>query len=110
MYFLLCMDLSDHTVYIFSFSTKVLRHSLNMTLSSYCILCIFLTRLWYVINPVYKTQRDVQILPVSFIYDHMVILLNFYGFKVYFTTFFCIFVQSLIYLSYSKDWGGGAMW
>ena len=28
---LLCMVLSDHTVYIFSFSTKVLRHSLNIT-------------------------------------------------------------------------------
>ena len=50
-----------------------------------------------------KTQREVQFLPVTFIYGHMVILLNFYGLR-------CIsplFVQSLIYFSYSKDWGGG---
>ena len=77
-----------------------------MTLSFNCILCIFLNSLVVCYYPtVYKnTTRGTTFTSNTLTYDHIV-LVNFYGFKVYFTTF----VQSLIYVSYSNDWGG-AMW
>ena len=64
------------------------------------------TRLWYVIIQLYiKTQREVQIFTsIIHMYDHIVFA-NFYGFRVYFTTFCSIFNI----LSYSNDWGGD-MW
>ena len=61
------------------------------------------TRLWYVIIRLYiKTQREVQILPVLLICT-ITLLLQIY------MALGCIsplFVQSLIYVSYSNDWGG----
>ena len=49
---------------------------------------ILITRLWYKLS-VYRTQREVQFLPVTF----TLFIENFYGLGCYFTTF----SQSLIY-------------
>ena len=65
---LLCMVLSDHTVYNILNLHQGARHSLNMTLSFYCILCIFLNSLVVCYYPtVYKHIH-------THIYDHIVLV------------------------------------
>ena len=63
------MVLSDHTVYNILIWHEGARHSLKTTLSVNCILCIFINSLVVIIIHLYiETQREVQFLPVKFIY------------------------------------------
>ena len=94
------MVLSDHTIVTFIYSLLV-HQVLDRVLSDPALVYnILITRLWYKLS-VYKTQREVQFLPVTF----TLFIEKFYGLGCYFTTFFAIFnILHIVMI------GGGAMW